>query len=793
MVYSYRHTIDNGRLAMSVINPYNSDKLWSSIYPSFTQDFNSGELIADDTLIDLGIMKSVNDVDGLSAYLKEQGIIQAGDSLNMSYINGLNNRIAGKFRKGGAFDASTPEEAVKRIMDGELLINLRDDYRIAYRGLDKFTISFPSGAWERIVADEKEVIDFLTSAFKHAPKFAKGGEASGFDKLASGIGKKLIGKKVPKKYQKEYGKTYGKADASAAGQNIAGSIVNEHHAEEDNKPTPKAEKKHSRPVSLEKLNNELRSLEKRRMKAIKDNDMKAVEEIDALISHNKSDGDTLIDEAKSETGKNDQKIPLEVVPEKTETRLQQYEKKYGVSPEVVYKKALTFKDVNMDEALSAAALDVIKKEYDGNNVVNETIAALLETPTLPDITTKGIHKYGFNIDKGPLRVMSLSKPKIPDNTKPIESLATIVSKDDLRPAMMGVYHDANHNRLVATNAHVLAYISTPIKEKSKITNIKTGATIDARYPDYPQVIPEDNVLICERVNAKQLYEQLNGIIKADSILKGSVDSPRMYIQFITPLGFWLGNPYLIRDLLSFFFKNDTGTLRFEFSPIFNDNNCSTKALAIKSVDNEKLYGLTMPLFGNPYELVTVDYDLGKYEISDNYQTSQKDSYSVQRHRKELKQAHHENDAFGIEYHTERLHTAIAEQNESIDEFNKVLVSKGMKPIERRTMGDSEKYTKPNPKGAKPLKKKTIDDSEVFAKGGKTISSKYWDTLKEFEKEYVRVRVEQGIPLPSIKMIISAARKQYPDYIAIKGKGFITLPDGEELLWSGEDTRVFKKI
>ena len=70
-----------------------------------------------------------------------------------------------------------------------------------------------------------------------------------------------------------------------------------------------------------------------------------------------------------------------------------------------------------------------------------------------------------------------------------------------------------------------------------------------------------------------------------------------------------------------------------------------------------------------------------------------------------------------------------------------------------------------------------------------ISLKYWNTLKKFEQEYIKQRADvDGIQ--DLKLKINTARKLYPNYIKIYGKGFIELPNGTTRLWSGEDTKKF---
>lgn len=73
-----------------------------------------------------------------------------------------------------------------------------------------------------------------------------------------------------------------------------------------------------------------------------------------------------------------------------------------------------------------------------------------------------------------------------------------------------------------------------------------------------------------------------------------------------------------------------------------------------------------------------------------------------------------------------------------------------------------------------------------------ISTKYWNSLRAFEHEYIQNRVHiDGVA--SLKLRINTARKLYPNYTKIYGKGIIKLPDGSELLWSGDDTKTFHKF
>jgi hypothetical protein len=73
-----------------------------------------------------------------------------------------------------------------------------------------------------------------------------------------------------------------------------------------------------------------------------------------------------------------------------------------------------------------------------------------------------------------------------------------------------------------------------------------------------------------------------------------------------------------------------------------------------------------------------------------------------------------------------------------------------------------------------------------------ISAKYWNSLKKFEQEYIKQRVDvDGIS--NLKLKINTARKLYPNYVKIYGKGFIELPNGITRVWSGEYSRKFNLV
>lgn len=714
MKYLYRHQVDNGQLTMAVISPDTKTVLWKAVYPSFTEDKSSGELIEDATLMELGVMKNLNDVSGLDQYLKQAQVISDSDVLTLSFVENLNKRMhsyaiggviddktqsllnefeyakqshahygggkwvnripkvvtaeqlsfiptdgsvemdriskhliygldkykydkdqkrfilaglkTGKLKivetpsykykiihsgsfadggrlsaeedTGGRFDRLTPEAAIARIKKGQPLVNLKDDYRVQYNGNGKFAISFPSGQWETMRVDEKELLEYLGSANAHetSPSFAKGGKVNGFDKMASNIGKKLVGKKVPKKYQKQYGKTYDNKDAKIAGKNIAGSIVNEKR--EEKKEETKKPVKNKKTVEKE-----------------------------VVVKPGKA--------VKEENANTPKSAPIET----SLTRAEEFKLKYGVNPEELYHafKQLSEKvklvhypymilsHGDMKEKLPGINMDAINK----NNELAYAwmLLALTETHLLNELKGK-IDDRVFDVDmSGELFIPSYTKPAMPKPTELLESFSSLVSKDDLRPAMMGVYMDAEAQQMAATNTHVLGVKKADIKGKSRIISladisekiggkrVRAGDEIDAHYPQYKVVIPEGNALVLKAVAIPKLYEQINGVIKADKLFDNRNTS--VYLRIETSFGDSYFDPYLMQDLLKFFLRNGIGQVDIEIDPNMPDG-INFRGVILRDSVTPTTFGLIMPIYGVTESAFYKTLKVGTFSLVKDY-------------------------------------------------------------------------------------------------------------------------------------------------------------------------------
>lgn len=110
-----------------------------------------------------------------------------------------------------------------------------------------------------------------------------------------------------------------------------------------------------------------------------------------------------------------------------------------------------------------------------------------------------------------------------------------VSKEQYRPNLMGVYHDAENKVAVATDTHAVIvskrdYIEC---EESHIVD-KNGDEIKGRYPDYKRVIPDtDEYLLydVDREKVKRILTEYRAERKLDKSVEylainiGSTDKP----------------------------------------------------------------------------------------------------------------------------------------------------------------------------------------------------------------------------------------------------------------------------
>jgi hypothetical protein len=181
--------------------------------------------------------------------------------------------------------------------------------------------------------------------------------------------------------------------------------------------------------------------------------------------------------------------------------------------------------------------------------------------------------YDIEIDVKPI-----DKP-IKQGKSKTESISQIVSKDELRPNMGGIFRDAENKKLVATDGMKMVVIDDSTISKTEIIDPKTNKIIDAKYPQYDVVIPKDNP-IKRKVNVKEWLSQLNGLVET----KKFFDKPIAGRIKIGDLDFAF-NSELMRDVFNVMAEQGVQEVELQLSQ-------PNRALVIES--NKGIMGLIMP-------------------------------------------------------------------------------------------------------------------------------------------------------------------------------------------------------
>lgn len=138
MNFFYSYETSPGKFSMNVVDAAGKI-IWQSIHPAFITDSLTGQLIPDETPMELGIMKNLDDVAGLERHLKNSMLLSQDDKLI----------IADVFTKGGSLDFYINEngnfikaENAKKVNG----INANGEFFVVKRDNGRYTIyDFKSG------------------------------------------------------------------------------------------------------------------------------------------------------------------------------------------------------------------------------------------------------------------------------------------------------------------------------------------------------------------------------------------------------------------------------------------------------------------------------------------------------------------------------------------------------------------------------------------------------------------------------------------------------------------------
>jgi hypothetical protein len=250
--------------------------------------------------------------------------------------------------------------------------------------------------------------------------------------------------------------------------------------------------------------------------------------------------------------------------------LKNFERLYKFNPFDFMKKlnADYFGEIK-NRIFTTLVADVVKEEYDVK--ADETFFKLLvesyqeAEERFPQNQKIDYGEILLDLDVTPLN------PNVPKSKGIIEDFKEIVSDDDLRPSMKGVYFDDGF--MVGTDAHVLVKDYSPneftkkynkkiidakvyIKSKGEVVKI-----IDEKYPEYDRVIPTSGFE--HRINVN-LYELFNISRSAAFYLK-LVDANVLSLKLKIKGEKFAVNPILLADLTEYFLKKGSTTAELKYT------------------------------------------------------------------------------------------------------------------------------------------------------------------------------------------------------------------------------------
>jgi len=170
--------------------------------------------------------------------------------------------------------------------------------------------------------------------------------------------------------------------------------------------------------------------------------------------------------------------------------------------------------------------------------------------------------------------------KIKQTDDPFSLLMDVVGRDDLRPALMGVYFDQERQKAVASDVFIMVAIDHEVKEPSVIINPKEATAynwdlmketkerevIDAKFPHYMQIVPEYKESRDIKVN--DIISQIRAVVRLNKFFSSESIFVKVHIEGMDePDRFFCANN-LLRVLTVCAKKgiNDV-TVSFDESPI----------------------------------------------------------------------------------------------------------------------------------------------------------------------------------------------------------------------------------
>lgn len=200
---------------------------------------------------------------------------------------------------------------------------------------------------------------------------------------------------------------------------------------------------------------------------------------------------------------------------------------------------------------------------------------------------------------------------IPKSKGDLQDFKDIVSTDDLRPVMMGVYVSKD-GYLVGTDAHKLVKFKSNLfygEEVDKIidlkkyigTNGKSIDFIDGKYPNYDAIIPRDNEYKRTSLNTYAFYN----FCKSTIYLKKYQTSDIFHLTLLIEGKEYTFNPILFAELLEFALRKGFENFDIEVS------ESQTRAMLLKFAGGSE--GLIMPIYSDSNVPRTIPYEIDEIQ------------------------------------------------------------------------------------------------------------------------------------------------------------------------------------
>lgn len=132
MDFFYSYEISPGKFSLKVVDAAGKI-IWQSIHPAFITDSLTGQLMPDETPMELGIMKNIDDIHGLEKHLKNSILLGQDDTLSIK-----------KFEDGGGIGDSPKRKGnsyMDRVLENMQYMksNLSDWAAVPIKGKEKTT------------------------------------------------------------------------------------------------------------------------------------------------------------------------------------------------------------------------------------------------------------------------------------------------------------------------------------------------------------------------------------------------------------------------------------------------------------------------------------------------------------------------------------------------------------------------------------------------------------------------------------------------------------------------------